>query len=147
MNHWTDQVSRPITSHRHDSQFVTIKVHMFFLFLQILANVLPGTTLHTDEWRCYVNAATWVAPPNAPYVHETVNHSINFVDPITGCNTQRIEVCWSDFRLRLVKMMKKTRQPSSLQSYCAAEWWFLLHGEEPFRDIVVAIRWQYFQWG
>jgi hypothetical protein len=54
---------------------------MFFLFLQILANVLPGTTLHTDEWRCYVNAATWVAPPNAPYVHETVNHSINFVDP------------------------------------------------------------------
>lgn len=38
------------------------------------------TIIHTDEWRAYRRLA-------ALYVHNTVNHSINFVNPVTGKNT------------------------------------------------------------
>ena len=51
--------------------------------------IFPGTTVLSDQWRAY-NAIGTV--PGS--THRTVNHSLNFVDPNTEVNTQRIERSW-----------------------------------------------------
>lgn len=55
----------------------------------ILANVEIGTTVYTDEWAGYNNL-------NAlGFLHDTVNHTTNFINHTTGANTQKIEGTWS----------------------------------------------------
>jgi transposase-like protein len=54
----------------------------------IAQSVLPGTTILSDQWRAYNGIAAM------GYTHNTVNHSMNFVDPATGAHTQHIERSW-----------------------------------------------------
>ncbi|RWS01982.1 hypothetical protein B4U79_05538 [Dinothrombium tinctorium] len=56
---------------------------------------MPGTTIVTDCWAAYNQLS------NYGYMHLTVNHSQNFVDPNTGANTQSIESQWRNLRRRL----------------------------------------------
>ncbi|KAL3076425.1 hypothetical protein niasHT_039914 [Heterodera trifolii] len=49
--------------------------------------VLPGTTIHSDQWAAYMGGAIPAIPVVAPYVHHSVNHAHNFVDPLTGAHT------------------------------------------------------------
>ena len=46
----------------------------------IVAHVAQGTIIHSDEWRSYSQVAT--LPPVSG--NQTVNHSVTFVDPVTG---------------------------------------------------------------
>lgn len=55
----------------------------------IRTNILPGTTVLSDQWRAYNGIGTVPG-----FTHQTVNHSLNFVDPNSGANTQRIERSW-----------------------------------------------------
>ena len=52
--------------------------------------IRPGTTIISDEWRAHHDIGTLPG-----YTHQTVNHSHNFVDPVTGAHTQSIECYWS----------------------------------------------------
>lgn len=52
--------------------------------------ILPGTTIHTDEWAAYNGIGT----SRNGYIHRTVCHKRNFVDPLTGVHTQNIEGYW-----------------------------------------------------
>uniref|UniRef100_A0A0L8H8M8 ISXO2-like transposase domain-containing protein n=1 Tax=Octopus bimaculoides TaxID=37653 RepID=A0A0L8H8M8_OCTBM len=61
----------------------------------IIENVLPGTIVHTDKWASYRNLQ------QLGYIHRTVNHSTNFVDPETGACTNHTEAYWSRFKRRL----------------------------------------------
>lgn len=63
----------------------------------IMKHVLPETTIVTDLWKSYFGLT------DKGYVHFTVNHSKNFLDPLTGANTQTIESSW-----RSVKRSLKT---------------------------------------
>ena len=55
----------------------------------IQRNVLPGTRIITDEWRAYRTL------PTIGYQHDSVNHSLHFVDPNDPTvNTQKIESSW-----------------------------------------------------
>ena len=57
--------------------------------LPIIRNhTLPGTTIWSDMWAAY-NAVG--ALPD----HDTVNHSIHFVNPVSGTHTNTIENYWS----------------------------------------------------
>ena len=50
--------------------------------------ILPGSIVHTDEWSAY-NGLT-----AAGFTHETVNHSIQFVEPLSGTHTNTQEGLW-----------------------------------------------------
>jgi hypothetical protein len=54
--------------------------------------VAGGSGVHSDLWGAYQGLSLFPAPYN--YVHSTVNHTHNFVDPDTGTHTQRVERLW-----------------------------------------------------
>lgn len=76
----------------------------------IRANVQKGSMVWSDEWRAYFQIGN-----EDGLLHETVNHSINFVSP-TGTHTQNIERLWSKLKLKLIKNMRGT-SPALLESH------------------------------
>jgi transposase-like protein len=52
--------------------------------------ILPGTTIHSDEWRAY----SGIRRSRNNYRHRTVCHKRNYVDPHTGVHTANIENYW-----------------------------------------------------
>lgn len=61
--------------------------------LQVIKEwILPGTTVISDCWKAYNCLAS------EGFVHFTVNHSVNFVDPDSGAHTQNIERAWREVR-------------------------------------------------
>ena len=51
--------------------------------------IREGSTIFSDQWGAYNGLQ------QKGYFHFTVNHSENFVDPITHVHTQRIESMWN----------------------------------------------------
>ena len=51
----------------------------------IQAHIQPGTTIYSDQWSAYGIASI------PGYTHKTVNHSQNFVDPVTGILNYQLE--------------------------------------------------------
>jgi hypothetical protein len=65
----------------------------------IQREVIAGSTIHSDGWSGYNGLSDlW-------YSHNIVNHSENFVDPISKAHTQRIESLWRPLRLKIIKNM------------------------------------------
>ena len=52
-----------------------------------------GTTVMTDCWGAYRDLGS------QGYTHRTVNHSINFVDPVSGAHTNTIEAMWRSVKV------------------------------------------------
>jgi len=52
-------------------------------------NVQQGSAIISDQWKPYYKI------PFPEYFHFTVNHSKNFVDPLTNEHTQRAESYWN----------------------------------------------------
>ena len=67
----------------------------------IQQHILPGTTILSDEWATYNRVAA------IPQVagHGIVNHSLHFVDPATGVNTQSVESYWNRVKIKFKRMM------------------------------------------
>jgi len=64
----------------------------------IQRHVAPNTTIMSDEWAAYQGL------PNVNnYTHLTVNHTVNFVNPVTGAHTQRIESNWRALKARVCR--------------------------------------------
>ena len=55
------------------------------------AHAASGTIIHSDEWSGYCRAGRF----SNGSAHETVNHSIEFVDSTTRAHTQSIESYWN----------------------------------------------------
>ena len=75
----------------------------------IRAKIAPGTTIVSDLWAAYNTLG------NSVYIYLTVNHSINFVDPITYANTQRVENMW--MRAKRRNKRKCDTKQELLESY------------------------------
>ena len=61
----------------------------------ISRRVAPGSIVHTDLWRGYLGIE------NLDVVHRTVNHSLYYVDPISGVHTNTIEGWWNGLKLQI----------------------------------------------
>ncbi|GBN04149.1 hypothetical protein AVEN_119016-1 [Araneus ventricosus] len=90
--------------------------------------VAPGTTVLSDCWKFYRPLS------EEGYVHYTVNHSVNFKDPITGAHTNGIEGTWSaikaQFRSQGTKKVK-----DKFDSYLGEYMWRRLYGEATFKGL------------
>ena len=64
----------------------------------IQRHILPGTTIHSDEFTPYRTLH------NHGYFHLTVNHSENFLDPFTGVHTNTVEGLCSAVKRKLKRM-------------------------------------------
>ena len=86
----------------------------------IQAHVAPGTIIHSDMWRAYNNVETLHNVAS----HHTVNHSLNFVDPVTGVHTQHVESYWNRSKVKLKRMKGCTagQLPSYLDEFMWKEW-------------------------
>ena len=102
----------------------------------IQAHILPGTTIHSDQWRAYQNVQSL---PNVSQ-YRTVNHSVNFVDPQTGTHTQNIESYWARVKLKFKRM--KGVYSEHLNSYLDEFLWRERYGktsEDTFNNIIAHI--------
>ena len=60
-------------------------------------HVAPCTIIHSDQWSAYNRVSTL---PNVAS-HRTVNHSIEFVNSVTGVHTENIESYWNRTKMKL----------------------------------------------
>jgi len=61
--------------------------------LPIVKNgIIAGSTTHSDQWRAARRAYSTIS--EHVHEHETVNHSLEFVDSSTGAHTQTLESLW-----------------------------------------------------
>lgn len=83
----------------------------------ITKHVLPGTEIWTDGWRGYSLLPTLGGV--SPYLHKTVNHSANFVDPHTGVCTNRVEGYWAKMKkfCRTLGVMNSAMLPEHLDHF------------------------------
>lgn len=82
----------------------------------------PGTVVWSDEWAAYQR----VQQLNQVSQHQSVNHSINFVDSATGVHTQNIESYWNRVKTKFKRM--KGVHEQMLESYLDEFMWRERHG-------------------
>ena len=83
--------------------FPPVTQQLYFLQYSV-ANVEPGAEIHTDEWKFYAGFN------RQDFVHCSVNHSIQFVNPLNGAHTQSIE-CTGARAKKKYKRMHGTSKP------------------------------------
>lgn len=66
------------------------------LFELIIENVEPNTTIMTDKWKGYSSLS-------GSFHHLTVNHTYNFIDPLSHASTQQIEATWSSLKRGILR--------------------------------------------
>jgi len=99
-------------------------------------NILPGTRIWSDQWGAYNNLN------NLGFIHQTVNHSRHYVDPVTGVHTNNIEVRWSACKASFKRRFRIACK--MLPSYIDEHMWRVRHPcPETFEAIVAAIARQY----
>ena len=74
-----------------------------------------------------------IASKTRGYVHLTVNHRLNFVDPDTGAHTQRIASTWWGMK----QSFPRTGGSKELFEGNLREWlWCQHHGQDRFGNIL-----------
>lgn len=101
----------------------------------IRASIAPGSIIISDMWASY-NGIEELLDMN--YTHETVNHSENFVNPMSGEHTQTVESLWHTFKMRNKRACGTHR--SMIDSYlCEFMWRMKFRDANLFEQILVDI--------
>jgi len=104
----------------------------------IQLHVAPGTTIWSDQWAAYrqITAATGLQ-------HATVNHSLHFVQPQSGVNTNAVENLWRCAKDKFERMHGTSQ--AHILSYLDEFQWRRNYGsrDECFENAVQMLRWRY----
>ncbi|KCZ78338.1 hypothetical protein H311_00633, partial [Anncaliia algerae PRA109] len=98
----------------------------------ILKYMMPGYMFVSDAWAAYLNIS------NYGYSHFVVNYFENFVDPLTGMHTQRVENMWMRAKRRNKKECGTKNEP--LEVYLFEFMWREKYNNNPFNNIIDHIR-------
>ena len=96
------------------------------LLPEIEANIAPGSEIWSDEWPAYLHVDQ--IPVNPPYIHDTVNHSRFFTDPVTGVCTNHVEGYWRAAKEKLKHMYGV--HADMLEGYLDEFQWFQRYGRD-----------------
>lgn len=97
--------------------------------------LFTGTTVMSDMWAAY-------NLQHMGYAHMTVNHTLNFVDPVTHATTNHIESIWQKAKQAHKRRRYGTHQ-NLLSTYMAKFMWRRKFPEKAFEQLLVDIRQQY----
>ena len=95
-----------------------------------------GTIIHSDQWAAYRQVASLPSVST----HSTVNHSVTFVNPVSGTHTQNIESYWGKAKRKLKNMTGC--HASQLPSYLDEFMWRERFGQtkaDAFKNIICCI--------
>ena len=70
----------------------------------LIERIRPGSIIYSDCWKSYDCLDQY------DFSHLTVNHSLNFIDPMTGCHTQNVESMWWSVKRSLPDTMTRHGQ-------------------------------------
>ena len=87
--------------------------------------VMPGSIVHSDMWQAYNQLGA------LGYEHETVNHSLFFVDPVTGVHTNHVEAMWQRAKSKFKAQYGPTNR-AMIPDYLAEFMWFQRFKENTF---------------
>ena len=105
-----------ICRHTRESFMFTVPDRSGPILLPIIQqSILPGTTIMSDMWAAYGGIAAM------GFQHLQVNHTYNFVDPVTGAHTQNVECSWKNAKMRNKRQHGTHRQ--MLDSYLCEWMW------------------------
>ena len=102
----------------------------------IQRHFLPGSIVYSNQWAAYNRVGNI-----AGLEHHTVNHTLRFVDPVTGVHTQNIESYWNRCKTK-IKSMKGIRR-HMLPGYLDEFMWREQAGADKFNEILNEIALQY----
>lgn len=109
------------------------------LFPILQKHVRPGTTVMSDSWAAYKKIHD-----DLGFDHQMVNHSLNFVDPLTGAHTQRIESAWSQVKRMMRRQGVMGTSPELFPTYLAEFLWRRkFSDQDKFTAILDTIKEQY----
>jgi len=101
----------------------------------IKKHIREGSVVYTDCWAAYNNIKS------IGLDHETVNHSLHFVNPESGVHTQFIESYWGKQKYRQKKM--KGIDGNHIEEYLATFMWWDNVCQKNFQQIVNLINTYY----
>ena len=85
--------------------------------------VQPGSIVHNDKWAAYRQLQRRLG-----LQHGSVNHSLQFVDQVTGVHTQHAESNWCTAKEKF-KLMKGSTNPDFLMVYLQEFMWRRWYGD------------------
>lgn len=79
--------------------------------------IRAGSIIHSDGWAAYVGVENIDVFPE--FTHDTVNHSLFFVDPVSGVHTNNVECFWKNMKLKFKRMcgVHSTKLQSHLDEF------------------------------
>jgi transposase-like protein len=96
----------------------------------ITTHIRPGSIIISDMWRAY----NFIP---ADYEHLTVNHSLHFVDPLTGTHTNTIEATWNAMKKDIPV---RNRRPEGMEEELWTFMWRRVHKDDLWGGIINAFK-------
>ena len=95
-------------------------------------HILPGSIVHTDCWKGYINIGEIINVE-----HRTVNHSVSFADDETGVHTNSIEGKWAALKR---KITLRGRVKEMLPDYLFEQIWRSLNRDNLWPAFISALK-------